>query len=116
MLIPMLFYYSEFIDNKRYKKSTSNPNQPRRRRQSGTNLDYDKDNDRFVQRFVLRQHKKDLERQARERERFIQEENERAEMFANLDTLKGLTKEEYRDMRKQNFFLMERTSADGDFW
>jgi hypothetical protein len=103
--------------HKRFKASVSNPNKPpRRKRQSGNNLDYDEEGDIHVQWSVVRSTRKDRERQAQAQARWVQQRNDQAEMFENLETLKGLTKDEFRTMRKQNFFLLERTSTDGDFW
>ena len=107
-----------FTGSKRYKISASNPNHPPRRlkRQSANTLDYDEGAGTHVQRSVSRQREKDRLRAEKEKDKFIQQQNEQAQRFEDLETLEGMTKEEFRAMRKQDFYSLERTSSNGDYW
>ena len=46
---------------------------------------------------------------------FIQEPNDRAEMFNNLETLFGLTKEDFRELSKRPLYDLTRNTDDGDY-
>ena len=67
-------------------------------------------------RSVLRQREKDKKREAAKQERFVQEQNDRAEMFNNLETFVGLTKEDFRELRKRPLYELPCNSDDGDYW
>jgi len=68
-----------------------------------------------VDRQVTRQRNKDAMKARQEYDRQADIEHAKREKFANLTTLKGLGKNEYMEMRKQDFYAMPRNSEDPMF-
>ena len=61
---------------------------------------------------IRQQKARDAKREAAEQAKFLQAQMERNAMFDELDTLSGLSKEEFREMRKRKFYDLPSNSGD----
>ena len=65
---------------------------------------------------IVRQNKQAELRRERDVERWAQAEKDKLDRYDNLTTLAEMSKDEFCEMRKRNFFALPQTSTDGDFW
>ena len=77
---------------------------------------YDEERDISVQQSVVRQNRQAELRRERDTARWQQAKKDKHDRYDSLTTLDDMHKDEFREMRKRDFFALPQTSTDGDFW
>ena len=117
--LPPAIYVLSFTANKGYpcaSASSSNINKPRQRAAGREYLVYDDESDKYVQRGVQKQQKAAEARRARQEAAFMHEEQAKQANMNNITTVLGMSKEDFRAMRSQNFYNMPNNSSNNHFW
>ena len=112
---PFAIYRLSFTANKGYpcaSASSSNVNKPRQRAAGREYLVYDDESDKNVQK----QQKAATARRARQEATFMHEQQAKQAKLNNITTVLGMSKEEFRAMRSQNFYNMPNSSSNNHFW